>query len=122
MPHQQQQQQQQRAMFEYHCPPNGVNYDSNDTVFGAILRGDLPALTLAESVHLVAIQDIKPRAPLHALIIPKAFVGSVFDLAPQQQKQQEDDDESRLLLREMKVMALELVCTQHPEAYERHNF
>lgn len=66
----------------YHSPPTsgGVNYESNDTVFGSILRGELPARVLAESSTLLAFWDIKPRAPLHALIIPKAFVGSVFDL------------------------------------------
>jgi diadenosine tetraphosphate (Ap4A) HIT family hydrolase len=101
------QEQQPRAMYEYHCPPNGVNYDNNDTVFGAILRGELPAVTLAESSRLLAIQDKKPRAPFHALIIPKAFVGSVFDVA------QQDDD----WFQEMKIMALELlVRTQHFDA------
>jgi diadenosine tetraphosphate (Ap4A) HIT family hydrolase len=104
--------QEQQPMYEYHCPPKGVNYDNNDTVFGAILRGELPAVTLAESSRLVAIQDIKPRAPLHALIIPKAFVGSVFDIA------QQDDD----WFQEMKMMALELVRTQHPGAYSSGDY
>ena len=69
------------AIYQYHSPPERMsNYDNNDTVFGSILRGDLPAVTLAESSRMLAIEDIKPRAPLHALVIPKAFVGSVFDL------------------------------------------
>ena len=101
-----------QAMYQHHGPPHGVDYDRNDTVFGAILRGDLPAMTLAESGRLLAIQDIKPRAPLHALIIPKAYVGSVFDVDHQ--------DEDWLI--EIKTMALDLIRTQHPDAYAKHDF
>lgn len=112
-----------KKTHEYHCPPSSFGtdntdtktkgtsdsdyYDSNDTVFGAILRGDLPALTLSESSRLVALQDIHPRAPLHALIIPKAFVGSIFDVV----------DHDLEWLQEMHAMALELVNRYHPQAF-----
>lgn len=64
----------------YRKPPAGVDYDTNETVFGKILRGEEPALTFAESTDLLCFEDIKPRAPTHGLIIPKRFIESVFDL------------------------------------------
>ena len=91
-----------------------INYDNNDTVFGKILRGDLPAVTLAESSRLLAIEDIKPRAPLHALIIPKAFVGSVFDI--------DGNDDDKEWVQEMHQMALELIQTHQPEAYANKEY
>jgi diadenosine tetraphosphate (Ap4A) HIT family hydrolase len=96
----------------FHPPPPGIDYDSNDTVFGAILRGDVPAQTLAESTTLLAFEDIKPRAPLHALIIPKAFVGSVFDLR----------DTDLRWIHEMQRMAMQLIHEYHPEAYETGDY
>ncbi|CAB9529501.1 triad nucleotide-binding protein 3 [Seminavis robusta] len=104
---------------EYHRPPADDSnsdsqsyYDKHDTVFGRILRGELPAITLAESTRLLAIQDLKPRAPLHALIIPKGFVGSVFDVTG-------DDQE---WMEEMKSMALDLVQAQHPQAFAKGDY
>lgn len=104
----------EKAIFQYHCPPDSMtNYDNNDTVFGRILRGELPALTLAESPRLLAVEDIKPRAPLHALVIPKAFVGSVFDL---------DSSDDMGWMQELHQMALELVQTRQPEAYANNDY
>lgn len=90
-----------------------MTYDDNDTVFGAILRGDLPAVTLEESNRFLALEDIKPRAPLHGLVIPKAFVGSVFDI---------EGAEDTEWVQEMHQMALNLVQTHHPEAYAANDY
>jgi diadenosine tetraphosphate (Ap4A) HIT family hydrolase len=62
----------------------------------------LPAHDLAESSTLLALEDIRPRAPLHSLIIPKAFLGSVFDLTKRDLP----------LLLDMQVMAQQLVHAQ----------
>lgn len=48
-----------------------------DTVFGKILRGELPATFLHQDDRCVAIRDVAPRAPLHALVIPRKPLVSV---------------------------------------------
>jgi diadenosine tetraphosphate (Ap4A) HIT family hydrolase len=74
------------ASCQFHAPPERPSsndyYDNNTTPFGAILRGELPAVVYAETNELLAFADIKPRAKLHALIIPKRLVTSVLDLTP----------------------------------------
>ena len=58
----------------YHDPPPGVDYDDNPSVFGRILRGELASADYAETPTLLAFRDRTPRASLHALVIPKAYV------------------------------------------------
>lgn len=41
------------------------------TVFGKILRGELPCEKVYESDTVLAFKDIAPKAPVHILIIPK---------------------------------------------------
>lgn len=41
------------------------------TVFGKIIRGELPAEVVFENERIIAIKDIYPVAPVHLLIIPK---------------------------------------------------
>ncbi|MCY3975120.1 MAG: histidine triad nucleotide-binding protein [Simkaniaceae bacterium] len=43
----------------------------SETIFGKIIRGEVPSEKLYESAHLIAIRDINPKAPVHLLIIPK---------------------------------------------------
>ena len=95
-----------------HSPPPNVNFDENDSVFGSILRGELPSLTLAETETLLAFQDRKPRAPLHALVIPKRHIRNVFHL-------QETDQG---LLHDMHHMGLSLIQHHYPEAAKRNDF
>ena len=45
-----------------------------DTVFGKIIRGELPAERLYESEHVLAFRDINPVAPTHILVIPKRAI------------------------------------------------
>lgn len=92
----------------YHPPPVGVSYDDNDTVFGQILRGEIPANTLSESDNLLTFSDIRPRAPLHALVIPKRRIGSVFDL---------NATTDLPMLYEMEETALKLLNATAPDAY-----
>ena len=42
-----------------------------ETVFGKIIRGELPAKRIFENDRLLVIEDIQPLAPIHLLIIPK---------------------------------------------------
>ena len=50
-----------------------------DTVFGKILRGELPAKLLHQDDRCVVIADIAPQAPLHALVIPRKALASLAE-------------------------------------------
>lgn len=41
------------------------------TVFGKIVRGELPCQKVFENERILAFKDIAPKAPVHILIIPK---------------------------------------------------
>lgn len=41
------------------------------TIFGRIIKGELPADKVYEDENLIVIKDIHPHAPVHLLIIPK---------------------------------------------------
>ena len=57
------------------------NYDPNN-VFAKILRGELPSHKVYEDERAFAFLDIMPRAPGHALVIPKKGARNLFDVAP----------------------------------------
>ena len=56
-------------------------YDSNN-IFAKILRGEIPCNKVFEDERALAFLDIMPRAPGHALVIPKAPVRNILDVAP----------------------------------------
>jgi histidine triad (HIT) family protein len=59
--------------------PSG--YDPNN-VFAKILRGELPAYKVYEDDKSFAFLDIMPRAPGHALVIPKNSARNILDIDP----------------------------------------
>jgi histidine triad (HIT) family protein len=56
-------------------------YDPNN-IFAKILRGELPAYKIYEDDRAFAFLDIMPRAPGHALVIPKSPARNILDVAP----------------------------------------
>jgi histidine triad (HIT) family protein len=44
---------------------------ASDCLFCRILRGEIPAKKIYEDKHVLAFEDINPKAPTHVLIIPK---------------------------------------------------
>ncbi len=50
-------------------------------IFARILRGELPAKTIAESEHSLAFHDINPLAAIHVLVIPKGAYVSWDDFS-----------------------------------------
>ena len=46
-------------------------------MFGRILEGTLPSKCYNETDALCAFQDLRPRARLHALVIPKHFIPTI---------------------------------------------
>ena len=55
-------------------------YDQNN-VFAKILRGELPCHKIYEDDKSLAFLDIMPRAPGHALVLPKAPARNILDVA-----------------------------------------
>jgi histidine triad (HIT) family protein len=53
----------------------------SDTIFGKILRGEVPATFLHQDDRCVAIRDVSPQAPLHALVIPRKPLRSLAQAA-----------------------------------------
>ncbi len=49
----------------------------NDTVFGMILRGEIPADLVYEDDLAVAFRDIAPQAEVHVLVIPRRHIRSL---------------------------------------------
>jgi histidine triad (HIT) family protein len=56
-------------------------YDPQN-IFAKILRGELPAYKIYEDDRAFAFLDIMPRAPGHALVIPKSPARNILDVAP----------------------------------------
>ena len=43
----------------------------NDTIFGRILRGEIPCDQVYADEHCLAFRDVAPQAPVHILVIPR---------------------------------------------------
>jgi histidine triad (HIT) family protein len=54
----------------------------NNTVFGKILRGELPCKKVYEDEQVLAFHDIHPAAEVHFLIIPRKFIPTLADVEP----------------------------------------
>jgi histidine triad (HIT) family protein len=53
------------------------------TIFGKIIKGELPAEKLFENERILAIKDKYPVAPVHILIMPKKEIPDLQSLAPE---------------------------------------
>ena len=51
------------------------------TIFQKIINREIPAKILYEDNDVIAIEDINPVAPVHALIIPKKCIETLNDLS-----------------------------------------
>lgn len=49
------------------------------TIFGKILRGEIPAKKVFEDDRVLAFDDVSPQAPVHVLIIPKLDLVNLND-------------------------------------------
>lgn len=46
----------------------------NDTIFGRILRGEIPCDQVYADDQCLAFRDVAPQAPVHILVIPREHV------------------------------------------------
>jgi histidine triad (HIT) family protein len=53
-----------------------------DTLFGKIIRREIPADIVYEDDDVLAFRDINPQAPVHVLFIPKRALATLNDLGP----------------------------------------
>lgn len=56
-------------------------YDPNN-IFAKIIRGELPCHKVYEDERALVFLDIMPRAPGHALVIPKGAARNILDVDP----------------------------------------
>ncbi|HZG38443.1 MAG TPA: histidine triad nucleotide-binding protein [Nodosilinea sp.] len=55
---------------------------SGDTIFGKIIRKEIPANIVYEDDLCLAFTDVNPQAPTHVLVIPKQPIPSLADATP----------------------------------------
>ncbi len=55
---------------------------SADCIFCKIVAGDLPSTRIHEDERTIAILDIFPAAPGHALVIPRTHAADLHDISP----------------------------------------
>jgi len=55
----------------------------SDTVFGKIIRGELPADKVYETDSVLAFRDINAAAPTHILVIPKEHIRNAGAAKPE---------------------------------------
>lgn len=51
----------------------------SDTLFGKIIRREIPADIVFEDEHVLGFRDIAPQAPMHVLFIPKRAMATLND-------------------------------------------
>lgn len=56
------------------------------TIFTKIIAREIPADILHEDDICLAVRDIKPRAPIHFLVIPKKEIVSLADLSDEDEQ------------------------------------
>jgi len=52
-----------------------------DTIFGRIIRGEVPARIVHDDDRCLAFHDVAPQAPVHVLVIPKRPIASLAEVA-----------------------------------------
>lgn len=55
-------------------------------IFCKIARGEIPAKKLYEDGDVMAFHDIRPQAPVHFLLVPKAHIPTLYDAQPAHQQ------------------------------------
>ncbi len=51
-----------------------------DCIFCKIISGEMPAKIIKENEHVLVVEDISPKAPIHYLVIPKVHIENMCKL------------------------------------------
>ena len=60
--------------------------EPTDTIFGKIIRREIPADIVYEDDLCLAFKDISPQAPVHLLVIPKKPIAKLADAVAEDHK------------------------------------
>jgi histidine triad (HIT) family protein len=63
-----------------------LSMTAQDTIFGKIIRREIPADIVYEDDMALAFRDIHPQAPVHILVIPKKPIVKLADAEPEDHK------------------------------------
>lgn len=55
-----------------------------DTIFGKIVRREIPAQIVYEDEAVLGFHDVNPQAPIHVLFVPKQAVATLNDFGLEQ--------------------------------------
>ena len=55
---------------------------AGDTIFGRILRGEIPCDEVYSDERCLAFRDVAPQAPVHVLVIPRKPIESLREVEP----------------------------------------
>jgi histidine triad (HIT) family protein len=59
--------------------------ETKDTIFGKIIRREIPANIVYEDDLALAFTDVNPQAPVHILVIPKKPIVNIATAEPEDQ-------------------------------------
>jgi histidine triad (HIT) family protein len=51
-------------------------------LFCKIISREIPATIVYEDEHVIVIEDINPKAPLHVLVLPRRHIATLNELTP----------------------------------------
>lgn len=60
-----------------------MNQSYTDNIFTKIIKGEIPCKKIFENDQCIAFHDINPRAPIHALVLPKQNIINFTDFMNQ---------------------------------------
>lgn len=61
---------------------NKLHMTNQDTIFGKIIRREIPANIVYEDDLALAFTDVNPQAPVHILVIPKKTIPKLAEAEP----------------------------------------
>ena len=59
---------------------------AEDTIFGKIIKGEIPADIVYQDDLVTAFRDVNPQAPTHVLIVPNKAIPTVADVTPEDEQ------------------------------------
>lgn len=73
----------QRSALKLQGQDGKIIMSETDTIFGKIIRREIPADIVYEDDLALAFRDVNPQAPVHLLVIPKQPIAKLSDAQPE---------------------------------------